>query len=79
MGVCLSKQKVYAFEVNPSKVGHEQDTYDLCHTFLDLNDQGVDKFYQLFKKIDKIRCSFLLFRQKSMISVILSLFFKENR
>ena len=53
MGLCASKQKVYAFEVNPSKVGHEQDTYDLCHSFLELDDQGVDKFYQLFKKIDK--------------------------
>ena len=53
MGLCASKKKVYAFEVNPSKVGHEQGTYDLCHIFLELDDQGVDKFYQLFKKIDK--------------------------
>ena len=50
---CGKSKELPSFEVDESKVGHGQSTYDLCHEFLKLDNEGVNQFYRLFKQIDK--------------------------
>ena len=52
MGCAAGKKKVYVFEVQESKEGHGQDTYDMCKQCLKFDDDMINKFYKLFKKID---------------------------
>ena len=52
MGCVGGKNKVYVFEIQESKEGHGQDTYDMCTQCLKMDEAAINRFYKLFKKID---------------------------